>query len=339
MNCAPLTVVIPTYNRRRIVRDAIDSVLLQTVSPAQIVVIDDGSRDGTAEGLRSYGGRISYVYQPNAGLSAARNHGIRLATEQFVGFLDDDDVWHPRMVELQMECFQNDTGLGLLGAQRFDWPCRAFAQVVDDPMTRFRAVTWEQLVVRTLIQVSSVIVRRDVLDRAGGFDVAMKSSEDREWFLRVADVARVGVLDIPLCGYRDTPGSMCKDPAAREPAMREILRRLDEKGAWRGRHLLRRKSYSYMHHTCSVVHAWAGDHAGAVRQLLTSLALYPLPYRREEVEMRFSRIKRLAVNLLRLARLKQPDGRSAARAWPEADALLEYRRSHGAPMSDVLAAV
>ena len=327
MNRAPLTVVIPTYNRRHVVRDAIDSVLLQTLPPAQVVVIDDGSKDNTAEALRSYGGRISYVYQPNAGLSAARNHGIRLATQPFVGFLDDDDVWHPHMVELQMECFRRDPQLGLLGAERFDWPCREFAPVVEDPTTRLRAVTWEQLVVRTLIQVSSVIVRREVLERVGGFDETMKSSEDREWFLRVAEVARVAELRLPLCGYRDTPGSMCKDPAAREPAMRQILQRLDQKGAWRGRWLLRRKAYSYMHHTCSVVHAWAGDHVGAVRQGLKSLAAYPLPYRRDEVNMPLARPKRLAVNLLRLARLKRRDGGSAGKPNPTGDALQALRRT------------
>ena len=334
MNQAPLTVVIPTFNRKHIVRDAIDSVLLQTVAPAQVIVIDDGSKDDTGQALRSYGDRISYVYQSNAGLSAARNHGIRLAAQPFVGFLDDDDVWHPRMVELQMECFRRQERLGLLGAERFDWPCREFAPVSGDPVAKLRPVTWEQLVVRTLIQVSSVIVRREILDRVGGFDVAMKSSEDREWFLRVAEVAPVAELGLPLCGYRDTPGSMCKDPSAREPAMREILHRLDQKGAWRGRWLLRRKAYSHMHHTCSVVHAWAGDHAGAVRQGLKSLVAYPLPYRREEVNMPLARPKRLAVNLLRLARLKQRDGGSAGKPRPAADALDALRRAAAERMSE-----
>ena len=81
-----------------------------------------------------------------------------------------------------------------------------------------------------------------------------------------------------------------------------------------------------MHHTCSVVHAWAGDHAGAVRQGLKSLAVYPLPYRREEVNMPLARPKRLAVNLLRLARLKQRDRGPAGKPTPTADALQALRR-------------
>src|SRR5262249_48237002 len=131
MGHAPVSVVIPTFNRREIVLDAIDSVLAQSLPPAQIIVIDDGSKDDTAAALSAYSGRIEYHYQPNAGLSAARNHGIRLAREQFVAFLDDDDVWHPRKLELQLRCFELKPALGLLGARQFNWPAAAFPTAPD----------------------------------------------------------------------------------------------------------------------------------------------------------------------------------------------------------------
>jgi glycosyltransferase involved in cell wall biosynthesis len=322
MKLAPVSVVIPTYNRRDIVRDAIDSALAQTLPPSQIIVVDDGSKDDTGAHLRTtYGDAIDYRRQVNAGLSAARNHGIRAATQPLIAFLDDDDVWHPRKLELQAQCFERNPELGLLGAEQFDWPAESFPDSPADPSTVLRTITWEQLVIRTLIPVSSVVVRRDVFPRAGEFDVTFRSSEDRDFFLRVARVARVGMLDAPLSGYRDTPGSMCKDPVGREAAMRRILREIDQRGEWRGRWVLRRKAYSFMHHVCSDANARAGNHAGSVMRTLKSLANYPLPYRRDEARMPFDRPRRLAVNTLRMLRLKSPDRIGAARPLPDTNAL------------------
>src|SRR5205814_787954 len=124
------------------------------------------------------------------------------------------------------------------------------------------------------------------------------------------------MLAAPLSGYRDTPGSMCKNPTGREQAMRQILRGLDGRRSWRGRWLLRRKSYSFMHNVCSDAHARYGNHAGAVLRTLKSMIHYPLPYRCDEVKISFERPKRLAVNLLRLLRLKRTDRAATTRQFP-----------------------
>src|SRR5438270_12888106 len=84
------TVVIPTFNRSHLVRRAIDSALQQTLRPEQIIVVDDGSTDDTESACRAYGSAIQYVRQPNAGVSSARNHGIRLARQPWTAFLDSD---------------------------------------------------------------------------------------------------------------------------------------------------------------------------------------------------------------------------------------------------------
>jgi glycosyltransferase involved in cell wall biosynthesis len=331
MSIAPVSVIIPTYNRAQLVRDAIDSVLAQTLRPAEIVVVEDGSAENNGEALRrAYGDAIRYHYKANGGLPAARNTGIGLSTQPLIAFLDDDDVWHLRKLELQVRCFERDPELGLLGAEQFDWPAESFPAVPQaDPAKFFYDVSWEALVIRTLIPVSSVVVRRNVLDRSGLFDETFKSSEDREFFLRVARVAKVGMLDTPLSGYRDTPGSMCKNPAGREEQMRRILTEIDRTNGWGGRRLLRRKAYSFMHHVCSDANARAGNHAGAVARTLKSLACYPLPYRSDEARMPFDRPRRLAVNLLRMLRLKSPDRIGAARPLPTTTALDTLRRASG----------
>lgn len=322
----PVSVIIPTYNRRHLVCDAIDSVLAQSRSAAEIIVVDDGGKDGTGDTLRSYGGKIRYVFQENAGLSAARNHGIRLATQPFVAFLDDDDVWHPRKLEWQMPVLERDPGLGMIGAEQFDWPIAAFPEIPAVSTKSLIPVSWERLVIKTLVPVSSAIIRRSVLDQVGNFDMSglLFGSEDRDMFLRVAEVARVAMFDVPLIGYRDTVGSMCKKPAAREQAMREILRRLDEGKVWGGRWLLRRKAYSFLVINCSDAEARAGNHTGSILRILESLAWYPLPYRRAETRMLLERPRRLAVNVLRLLKLKRPDA-LAAKTAPAANALHALR--------------
>ena len=113
---------------------------------------------------------------------------------------------------------------------------------------------------------------------------------------------------------------MCKKPLEREQAMREILRRLDVRKAWGGRWLLRHKAYSQLLVNCSDAQARAGNHVGAVLRTLNSLAWYPLPHRRGELRIPLERPRRLAVNVLRLLKVKRPDA-LAAKAPPAVNAL------------------
>src|SRR5271165_7143352 len=103
MMSAPLiSVVIPTYNYGRYVPQAVESVLAQTFKDFEIIVVDDGSTDDTPQQLEPYQDRIRVHKQANQGVSAARNAGVRLARAALVAFLDADDVWHPRKLEIQM---------------------------------------------------------------------------------------------------------------------------------------------------------------------------------------------------------------------------------------------
>src|SRR5581483_8159413 len=90
-----ISVIIPCFNHAAYLAKAIQSALVQTLPADEIIVVDDGSTDDTAKVTASSGTRIRYVYQSNAGLSAARNTGIKLATGKYIGFLDADDLWHP----------------------------------------------------------------------------------------------------------------------------------------------------------------------------------------------------------------------------------------------------
>ena len=303
-----ISVVIPTYNSGHLLVQAVDSVLAQTVAPAEIIVVDDGSTDDTRERLRPYSRVVRHVFQENQGVSAARNCGVCAARGELVAFLDADDVWHPRKLELQTRVFVEDPGLGLLGTGTFDWPAAAFPEGGPDQPGPVVPVTWRQLAVKNYLSTSSVVARRNLLIQAGPFDTRLQGPEDRDLWLRVAEIARIANLDRPLTGYRAmVPGSLSKRAATCQAGMLRILRKMDERGAWEGRRLLRRKSFGYLYHSCAYLHASEGSYVKALGNLMRSFAWYPLPYRRSEVRTRFERPKRLVVTLLRMLELKRPE--------------------------------
>src|SRR4051794_40907964 len=118
-----ISAVIPTFQRRVQVLDAIDSAMAQTLQPTQIVVVDDGSTDDTAEAVTArYGDRVRLVRQPNRGPSAARNAGIDVATGDVVAFLDSDDRWLPHHLAVIAELFARHPTAVLVGTQR-DFEC------------------------------------------------------------------------------------------------------------------------------------------------------------------------------------------------------------------------
>src|ERR1039458_6471559 len=109
-----VSVVIATYNRASMLREAIDSVLAQTEPVREVIVVDDGSTDNTRDVLSGYGSRIVALYQPQSGASAARNRAIRAATGEWIAFLDDDDIWLDSKIERQMVIAKGNRNLGLV---------------------------------------------------------------------------------------------------------------------------------------------------------------------------------------------------------------------------------
>ncbi len=305
---ASVSVVIPTYNHGHLVTQAVQSALLQTVVPAEVLVVDDGSLDDTRQRLAPYWNQIRYLSQHKQGVSAARNHGIRAALSEYVAFLDSDDVWHPRKLERQMEVFRRYPALGMLGTRHFDWPAAQFPDLSQRGTGNVKFVAWDRLAVRNRFVASSVVVRREILDQAGPFDTQLQGPEDRDLWLRITALVPAANVEEPLVGYRCTAGSVSKQAAVCQAGMKRILRKLDDQDAWQGRWWLRRKAYSHMYHSCAYLHSEAGNQGTAVLAGLKSLAWYPLPYPGDEVDTSNERVKQLAVNLLRLLHLKSMPG-------------------------------
>lgn len=290
MTVAPVSAVIPTFNSAGLVTEAVDSALEQSVPPAEVIVVDDGSTDDTAERLAGYGSRIRYVRQTNGGVSAARNRGVAEARAEYVAFLDADDAWHPRKLERQLAAMSARPGCVLLGTHTYPWP-GGHPPVDADGCVNL--VPWERLAVWNHLVTSSVLVRRDTLAKVGPFDTRLQGPEDHDLWIRVAESGAVGVLAAPLTGYRDVPASLSKQARKMEEGMWRIVHKLSDRGAWAGRPLLRAEARSVVHHRCAYMFAAAGEYRSALWRSLCGLVEYPLPYRTVQV-LPLERPRRLA---------------------------------------------
>jgi glycosyltransferase involved in cell wall biosynthesis len=208
-----VSVIIPTYNRADTVAAAVESVLNQTYPDLDVIVVDDGSTDQTAEVLAGMAGQITLIRQENAGPSAARNRGAAAAKGQILAFLDSDDLWLPEKIERQVAlmrragpdlccCVCNATVTGIHGGRTFD-----FAGLDFD----FNEGEWtnpeEVLSTRFLLFNQVVAIRHAVFDWMGGYNEKLRLLEDYELAVRLSSLGSWGVIRDPLVIKRnDTRG-------------------------------------------------------------------------------------------------------------------------------------
>ncbi len=226
-----VSVIIPTYNRRAYVQEAIDSVLAQTYTDYEIIVIDDGSTDGTGEALRErYGDKIIYEWQENQGESVARNRGIALAQGEYIAFLDSDDLWLPEKLEKQVAYLEEHPEVGAVACQ---------ALLVDShgeplPGCAIQGVdialgdlTTESLaLVCAIHNASMVVVRRSIVVGVGGFDSEIQHGEDWDLYIRISAQKRIGQVCEVLSLTRVHAGGQWSSSRGDliEPRLRDGLR-------------------------------------------------------------------------------------------------------------------
>lgn len=179
-NLPIVSVIIPAYNRDRYLAEAIESVLAQTYSAIDIIVVDDGSVDRTAEVAQRYVPKIRYFYQPNGGIGAARNAGIAQAQGEFLAFLDSDDLWVPNKLALQLAAFASDPELDAV----FGYIQQFYSPEVDEAY-RQRIRCPEAPIAAYLS--TSVLIRRSTFFQVGGFNTKAGNAVDVEWYGRVVE--------------------------------------------------------------------------------------------------------------------------------------------------------
>lgn len=199
-----VSVVLPTFNRASFLRDAIASVFTQTRPPEELIIVDDGSTDGTPQLVNFYLNhpcrpRVTYIRQSNRGPAAARNTGIAKSQCDVVAFLDDDDVWHPQKTERQLAVLQMRPDVALLGCGTDLVRGRENGKVIPIGVV--------DLLWRNRLLTPSVMARRSVLVEAGGFAEDLRHAEDYELWLRIASKKPCALLDERLvsCGHGKAP--------------------------------------------------------------------------------------------------------------------------------------
>lgn len=210
-----VSVIIPAYNAETFIGEALASVLAQTAHDFEVIVIDDGSRDRTAQVVQSFPG-VRCVQQANAGVSAARNAGAQLAQGRYLAFLDADDLWHPDKLRQQLAAMQTHPEVALsrtpLGPR--NWAAGTPSAQAQPPAFHFD----DTLAISFLdpyFATSTVMVRADAFRQAGGFDTRLRIAEDVDLYLRVlATSPRVIVMDEALVFKRPVQGSLGDDSAA-----------------------------------------------------------------------------------------------------------------------------
>jgi glycosyltransferase involved in cell wall biosynthesis len=176
-----ISCVVPVFNGERYLAEALESILKQSYRSLEIIVVDDGSTDGTAAVMDHYAGRARLLRQANAGTAAARNLGLNAAQGEFVAFLDADDLWHPEKLERQTARFKTRPELDycVTHVQNFWVP-----ELIEEER-RFR----DHRISKALpgYSTGTLLARRALFDTVGQFNPAIKHADDTEWFLRASE--------------------------------------------------------------------------------------------------------------------------------------------------------
>lgn len=182
---AVVSVIIPTFNREAFLKEAVDSVLAQDYPHAELIVVNDGSTDGTEKLLRDYGSVIKVVSQDNRGVSAARNAGIKIASGDYVAFLDSDDIWLPSKLKRHFEYFDNHPDVSICQTDEV-WIRKG--ERVNPKKIHKKESGWifERCVELCIVSPSAVILRKSVFDDIGMFDESLPACEDYDLWLRAA---------------------------------------------------------------------------------------------------------------------------------------------------------
>lgn len=200
-----VSVIVPTYNYGRFIAEAIRSALRQSLAPVEIIVVDDGSADDTAEVVAGFGDAVRYIRQGNAGVCVARNRGVAESSGELIAFLDADDIWEPTKLEKQAGLFERDVRIGLVhcGMREFDTDTGESIALHTDGMEGDVAdelLLWEKSVI--VGPGGTIMVSREAFEAAGGFDPRQKCGEDWDLCYRIARRYRVGFVREPLVSYR-----------------------------------------------------------------------------------------------------------------------------------------
>ena len=192
-----ISVVIPSYNRKDFLKRSIDSAINQTKKPLEIIVVDDGSTDGTETMIKSDYDFVKFIKQKNKGVSAARNIGIKVSIGEWICFLDSDDEWKKDKLEKQINAMKSNPGYKFFHSNEI-WIKNGLRINQKKKHKKYGGDIFDKCLDMCRISPSSVMIDKTVFDEVGNFNEDLVVCEDYELWLRICDKYRVFFIDEPL---------------------------------------------------------------------------------------------------------------------------------------------
>ncbi len=276
-----ISVVIPAYNYGRFLSETLNSALSQTEGDIEVIVVDDGSTDDTRKVVSRFSDRrLRYIYQANQGLSAARNTGILNSRFPYMAFLDADDLWLPGMLEAALKTFTllpANYGLVACGSVRITADGTPIDRLKEGVAgVQQREVKSQDIVIKSRFMPSAVVVRREVFKEVGNFDTNLRSSEDRDMWIRIAGKYRLHYTSQQLVRIRKHANNMSKNADRMRLNMRGVLAKRFSLGIGSPSELIIfLKSHSYHYFEVAWMYYDEGRIPEAIVSLLASLPLWP----------------------------------------------------------------
>jgi len=214
-----ISVIIAAYNADKYIKEAIDSVLNQTYKNFELIVIDDGSTDKTAQIAKSYKGKLKYVYKENGGVSTARNTGIKLAQGEFVAFLDADDVWIENKLHDQVEHLNKNEDLAMIFTNMIiidESGENVLGHFNSKESIPYDGFIFEYFLKKPVLYPSTLLIKKNVFEEIGYFNEKLKSCDDTDLFFRAFQYVQVGLVEKELVRYREVENSLSRSMRSHE---------------------------------------------------------------------------------------------------------------------------
>jgi glycosyltransferase involved in cell wall biosynthesis len=263
-----VSVIIPTFNHGPYVVDAVTSALAQTYRHTEIIVIDDGSTDDTARQLQPFADRIHYVYQPNHGLSAARNAGVRLAKGDWIALLDADDVWHKEKLDVDVQALRSLDRVHLIGS-----PGTACLPDALEPFAPVRHLEVRDFMVSSKMGTTGALIHRECFETVGLFDEQLTAVEDRDMWLRISARFKCAQILSRCWWYRPHAGQMSLHAQRMHDNYKRVLVKFFEQHPEYAD--LGNLAWSYLFFDSAWAYLNEGDRSAARMHMMKSLRLRP----------------------------------------------------------------
>lgn len=196
-NSMNISLIIPSFNRSSLLKRALLSVFEQTLLPDEIIVVDDGSTDNTANMLRDYFPQVTYLYQENSGVSSARNLGIKHSTGDWIALLDSDDTWIKNKLEQQVTKLKQAHEIKICHTEEI-WIRNDIRVNAMNKHKKSGGWIFEQCLPLCAMSPSSIMIHRSIFDELGFFDESLPACEDYDLWLRISNCYPVLFIEQPL---------------------------------------------------------------------------------------------------------------------------------------------